>query len=502
MSNPIIPSDINSWSKAQTAEYYIDEFGWTLTPLIEGSKEPKYLKEQQYGVGRNDLLLDLNNGCNIGLFPSGTHVVLDLDSKSDQGKSVQKFLAQAGSRVQPLPRERTVGGVHIHLRIKDIDAVKSKHPKANKLVNKRVFSNVAGELFFAGTGYVVTSPSLHEAGTRYEWEIYGEIPEWSWREFTAAFGDFQPEKSEKPADDATRARKFSGDLKTLDILKLVTDLGWYRGADAKRPDAHAITCPWSGEHTDGAVTAAVFVGNGRWPGFNCFHAHCSGRRLIDLLDKAEEVKPGLVDSCCTGTWKYEHGAKDAHGRPQVLLPAPGYQLNRTFVQEVADAVKGNLAWFSFQHEAVRIGNRQQTRINDQGQRVTVEERCLRPLTSTEAESLLDAQVATGTITKVELSDGKEVEAFVPDSISPASARMLITSPLLIAALPQIDRLLHVPVPINTGSQWVLPQRDYNADTRVFLDQDLKLREMPLQDAKDLLEDISKDFCFADDDDGQ
>jgi hypothetical protein len=209
MSNPIIPSDINSWSKAQTAEYYIDEFGWTLTPLIEGSKEPKYPKEQQYGVGRNDLLLDLNNGCNIGLFPSGTHVVLDLDSKRDQGKSVQKLLTQAGSRVQSLPRERTAGGVHIHLRIKDIEAVKSKHPKSNKLVNKRVFSKVAGELFFGGTGYVVTSPSLHEAGTHYEWETYGEIPEWSWREFTAAFGDFEPEKSEKRADDATRARKFS-----------------------------------------------------------------------------------------------------------------------------------------------------------------------------------------------------------------------------------------------------------------------------------------------------
>src|SRR6516162_5916704 len=110
MSNPIIPSDINRWSKAQTAEYYINEFGWTLTPLIEGSKEPKYPKEKQYSVGRNDLLLDLNNGCNIGLFPyngcniglfpSGTHVVLDLDSKRDQGKSVQKLLTQAGSRVQ------------------------------------------------------------------------------------------------------------------------------------------------------------------------------------------------------------------------------------------------------------------------------------------------------------------------------------------------------------------------------------------------------------------
>jgi hypothetical protein len=404
--------------------------------------------------------------------------------------------------VQSLPRERTADGVHIHLRIKDIDAVKSKHPKAKKLVNKRVFSKVVGELFFGGTGYVVTSPSVHEAGTRYQWETYGEVPEWSWREFTAVFGDFEPEKSEKRADDATRARKFSGDLNTLDIIKLVTDLGWYHGPDTKRADAHLITCPWSGEHTDGAVTAAVFVGSGQWPGFNCFHAHCSGRSLIDLLDKAEEERPGIVDSCCTATWKYEPGAKDAHGRPRVLLPAPGYQLNQTFVQEIADAVKDNLVWFSFEHEAVRIGTRQRTRINGLGQRVTVEERCLRPLTSTEAESLLDAQVATGIIRKVELSDGEEVEAFAPDSISPTSARMLINSPLLIDALPQIDRLLQVPVPINTGSQWVLPQRDYNADTQVFLDQDLKLREMPLQDAKDQLEDISKDFCFADDDSGQ
>jgi DNA polymerase-1 len=214
------------------------------------------------------------------------------------------------------------------------------------------------------------------------------------------------------------------------------------------------------------------------------------------------VKPGLVDSCCTGTWKYEPGAKDAHGRPRVLLPASGYQLNQTFVEEVADAAKDNLVWFSYQHEAVRIGNRHRTWINGQGEQVTVEERCLRPITSTEVESLLDAQVATGFIEKDKLPNGGEVEAFVPCSISPTSANMLINSPILIDALPQIDRLLDVPVPINTGSHWVLPRRDHNVDTRVFLDQDLKLRQMPLQDAKDLLEDISKDFCFADDDGGQ
>ena len=137
---------------------------------------------------------------------------------------------------------------------------------------------------------------------------------------------------------------------------------------------------------------------------------------------------------------------------KLLLPAPGYQLNKSFVEEVAAAVKDNLVWFSYQHEAVRIGNRQRTWINAQGEQVTVEERCLLPITSTEVESLLDSQVATGIIREVELPDGKEVEAFVPCSISPTSAKMLISSPILIDALPQIDRLLEVPVPINTGSQ--------------------------------------------------
>ena len=128
------------------------------------------------------------------------------------------------------------------------------------------------------------------------------------------------------------------------------------------------------------------------------------------------------------------GQRTSQGRPQVLLPAAGYRLNQTFVEEVADAVKDNLVWFSYQHEVVRIDDRQRTWINGQGQRVTVEERCLRPITSTEVESLLDAQVATGFITKVQLSNGKEVEAFVPCSISPTSAKMLINSPILIDAL--------------------------------------------------------------------
>jgi hypothetical protein len=31
---------------------------------------------------------------------------------------------------------------------------------------------------------IVISPSVHESGHIYQWEVFGDIPEWSWREFT------------------------------------------------------------------------------------------------------------------------------------------------------------------------------------------------------------------------------------------------------------------------------------------------------------------------------
>ena len=104
-------------------EYYIDELSWTLTPLKNRSKKPLYTKNKQYNLNLEELLVHLGNRANLGPFPAGSSVVLDLDSKKDGGKSTAKFLAQAGPKVQSIPRERTAGGAHIHLRISGLDDV-------------------------------------------------------------------------------------------------------------------------------------------------------------------------------------------------------------------------------------------------------------------------------------------------------------------------------------------------------------------------------------------
>ena len=100
---------INSWDKSRIAEYYVDDLRWNLTPLKKGSKIALFSGDKRCGIDLKDLLIHLGNGANFALFPAGEHVVLDLDSKQDDGKSTAKFLSQSGPKVQTLPRERTAG---------------------------------------------------------------------------------------------------------------------------------------------------------------------------------------------------------------------------------------------------------------------------------------------------------------------------------------------------------------------------------------------------------
>jgi hypothetical protein len=498
-----IPSSINGWEKDLVAQYYIDDLRWNLTPLKKGSKAPIYGGDKRYVIDREELLAHLSNGANFGLFPAGTHGVLDMDSKQDDGKSVDKFLAQSGPKVQAIPRERTAGGVHLHLHIKDLADVIRKFPNVGKLINKRVGLKVAGELFFGGKGYVVLAPSIHENGSVYHWEVTGDIPEWTWQELELTFGEFVPDKREK-IDEQTRARKWKGDLRTLDIVGLAQEMEWYYGQDAKKPEMHIVACPWASDHTDGKVMASVFSGNGdNWPGFNCFHLHCAGRGILDFLDAAESDRPGIVDKHCSAKWKYEgKGSKDKRGRTQVILPGDGRE-NDDFVDDVAESLKNKEFWFPHGPDIVRVAEEVKSRITPEGEVETCERVQLRQVTAAIAESTLGTFVATGVIRTVEMPDGRKEQVFVNRSIPAAVAKMLMISPRLSEALPKIDRLLDIPIPIPIGNKkWILPKRGYKRELRILVDQDLKLLEMPVSDALELLADIVKDFPFADDDEGQ
>jgi hypothetical protein len=104
----------------------------------------------------------------------------------------------------------------------------------------------------------------------------------------------RPEADGEPWDetDGHWVKQFDGDLRTLDVLKLCDDR--LTGEDCG--DRYGIVCPWHDEHSTGDGGTCVWVGgDGRYPGFNCLHAHCRDRKLHDLL---EFYGKEAVDKCC------------------------------------------------------------------------------------------------------------------------------------------------------------------------------------------------------------
>jgi hypothetical protein len=114
-------------------------------------------------------------------------------------------------------------------------------------------------------------------------------------------------------------------------------LDYSKRFDSKDPAKFIIRCPFEAEHsrTEDKGTAAWSPHDEKWPAFNCFHTHCSGRRTLDFLEQIEKDHPGIVDKHCAEKWTYEKGSSDRHGRVKVNLPQPDEQEKGEFVNDVA-----------------------------------------------------------------------------------------------------------------------------------------------------------------------
>ena len=88
-------------------------------------------------------------------------------------------------------------------------------------------------------------------------------------------------------------------------------------------DRYGILCPWHDEHTTGDGGTCVWVAeDGRYPGFNCLHAHCQGRTLRDLL---ESYGKEAVDRCCAeqfGDRSHDRDEAIEAAIPQATPPKP------------------------------------------------------------------------------------------------------------------------------------------------------------------------------------
>jgi bifunctional DNA primase/polymerase-like protein len=300
---------------------------------------------------------------NIGMCPKAGVVLIDLDSKQDQGVSVQNYLAKH-RELGALPRHRTYGGVHLLLICSGLPLwTKPSGKPFHDTLKADLGDGVTAEFFYSDHSNIVLPPSVHPKGEVYRWEVTGEVPTLSWKEIQGLCGFQEPFAEQKSGKGHKKGLpwhfKFQGDLANLDLIALLDALGV--SAILLDPDEakYSILCPWRTEHSSdqknfGADSSTVIwqLGDPDWPGFRCLHAHCAERALKELLEWAEGQQRGIVDKFCARKRTWERGQKSAKGLPRILHPCG--RLESEVHQEIAEVIAPAQVWFRRSNEIVTV----------------------------------------------------------------------------------------------------------------------------------------------------
>lgn len=505
-----IPPDINNRSILDAARLYRDSLGWTVHALCgpndgtdaERGKKPveKGWKNRKREDATDAYLLKyFGNGHqrNLGLLVQAPHLVIDLDSKADSGTSVEAW-ANSREATRTWPRERTTGGLHLHVLCEDIPAdVIQAAGKQQKLIYP-LNGQVNCEIFFGGN--VVLAPSVHKSGNPYRWEQVGEIPTISWAELVRVFEipittSNSSTGGKKPsASPVFWANRFKGDLATLDILALATEMC----LDPRVLDAdegkHAIQCPWADSHTTKSDPRSnsgtvIFDGrDGKWPGFKCLHTSHGEKSLADLLNILEDRQSGVVDKHCRQQRVWQAGQAAPDGRPRLVLPGPG-RPQSDFADDTG-AILGTRTseegLFVRHEQIVEVAKQRISKHSS-----TLGFTTLRPV---RAITLVEKFAEVGAL----MPDGNGARIFVAKSMNENTARALLASPQFRFHLPEVERILDIPVPIIRPDGSIgYPRTGYDREFRSFLNPNApSIHPMSLTEAVNLLGQLLSEFCFA------
>ncbi len=468
--NTIIPATINELDRLQAAQFYHDQLGWAVHPLMppdrgdeqERGKKPilKGWRNHRAEEVTTDFIRRHFNGANhanIGCVVRPPFVHVDLDSKPDAGESVRNWLTSQ-SALASVPRERTGGGAHLTFICRDLPEPVLKSKKA---VTCQINDKVSAELYFDGLN-IVLSPSVHKSGHRYTWEVTGPIPEVSWDQLRnwCGFGLPEAAKRGRPKKDAPWWVAFRGDLATLDVVALFRQAG--RLGDCIDPDENkwAVRCPWEHEHSkvaDGIGTdTAVFASEP--PGFRCLHSHCAERSMQDVCQWFEQQQSGLVDKHCRAQRVWKEGQTDAEGRPRIELPGINRE-DSEFATEVGRVLSPKEVWFN---KAERVVAVRLLRFSETAQSLGFQ--AVEPI---EARTAIEDHVQTGMV-QVDRDSGQP--EFVARTMTRECAAGLLAAPQLRRQLPEIIRILDFPLPVKLpGGDIALPKPGYDARFRIYTD---------------------------------
>ena len=508
MKKICIPSSFSK-DRLAAATHYHTEFDWAIHALFgpnesvnSPGKQPvnkkgwrKWTTEQ---VTDEYLQEHFGNGKvrNVGCVIRPPHVVVDLDSKADDGASVREWLAQI-PELENVPRERTGGGAHLHFICRDLPVFRNPKGKLyGKALPKQLNEKVGAELFFNGLN-IVLAPSKHPSGHTYYWEVTGELPTVTWKQLQVWFGfEDLADQQDKPKRKPGRPRKeaewwehYNGDLSTLRLVDLFDKLGRLGNQLDADEGKRVVKCLWHEEHSDADhgwrpnnTGTVIWNEADGFPAFKCLHAHCDGRELKEVLEFA--TSRGLdVDSFCERQRVWSEGQVAEDGRPRVVLPGNG-RTDSQFASEVGQLIKAKEVWFNHNHRTVVI---RPVEVAENFKSVGFHG--LKPI---EAGTHLEQYVETGFMKE----DGAGNPTFHPGSLSREWADKLLHAPQLLSRLPKILRIMDAPLPVLHKGEIRLPQPGYNPDFKAYLLPSAPpIKSVPIEEARQLVKEMLEGFCF-------
>jgi len=504
MNRWTIPDNISAKTIGEMVKLYHGGFGWVIHPVerpAKGGKKPltKGWKKLEPSFLTEELAKEFfhcDPPYNIGCVIRPPHVVIDLDSKQDDGESVLEWL-NSQPELTSIPRERTGGGVHIHVRCDDLPAFRKAGGKPyEKALVASLNDQVTAELYFDSLNLVL-SPSAHENGRTYRWEVFGDIPTVTWLELQKWFGFENPagnkvvpkRKPGRPRKEAEWWEHYKGDLKTLRLAELFGKLRLKGNLLNADEDKWSVNCPWHKEHSDGGTgwnpnksSTVIWNKKGEFPMFKCLHAHCEGKELKEVLEFGKTH--GLdVDALCERQRTWVPGQVTEDGRPRIILPGGG-KTDSQFAGEVGEQIKANKVWFNHNHRTVIIRPVEITE-----ELTSVGFHALKPI---ETGTHLEQLVETGFLGQ----DNFGNKVFEPASLNREWGDKLLHAPQLLSRLPKILRILDGPLPVLHDGGIHLPRPGYNPTLKAYLLPSApEIKTMPVNEARQLIHETLEDFCF-------
>ena len=366
-----IPSHINSLSMADTFACYRDA-GLRVYPVHppwakvkDAGKQPAFRKWWELDPFGCNIEKYFKSGrpYNIGACPEPPVCFIDLDSKPDKGASVREYIASK-PELQNFPRHASRGGEHLILICEDLPEFLDEH--GNRYMSPlrvQITEKVNAEFFHSPHSNLVLPCSLHPQREDasdpyfvYSWTHTGEIPRVTWQWLQTTFGFKAPEYAprERSKKKSAWQLQFRGDFTSLDLVKLLEELGHPALLANADEGKYSILCPWNKEHTDPDPTvngtATVIwqpADDQHWPGFDCKHSHCSKRRLKELLEWAESKTPGIVDRHCARQRVWDQSAREHVGKNHLprVLHAEG-RVESVVYTEVGKIIAPHHVWFN------------------------------------------------------------------------------------------------------------------------------------------------------------